>query len=258
MRGLENLGNTCYFNSAIQCLAHVPALSKYLFLNSYDGPCEITREYQRVAKQLFLKDGKDPVNPSNLLSEFRKKFPHFANSSQHDAQEVIVHLIDVFEQSLGKKLIQDIFNGEEIQETTYPDGSSSTTTTFTTLILDVNSNSKLESILEDRMKHSIISDYVDSAGKKHHVAAIQRKVHKWPKVIMFTFAMYQKKFKIEIPLTFEGKSLFAVVLHMGIQWGGHYAMAVKRYDKWFIKDDESVREIDEPPTSGSFYMACYR
>jgi len=77
-------------------------------------------------------------------------------------------------------------------------------------------------------------------------------------VIMFTFAMYERKYKIEIPLTFEGKSLFAVVLHMGIQWGGHYAMAVKRYDKWFIKDDDSVREISEPPTSGSFYMACYR
>jgi ubiquitin C-terminal hydrolase len=258
MRGLVNLGNTCYFNSAIQCLAHVPALSKYLFLTSYDGPCAITREYQKIAKQLFLKDGKDPIDPSKLLDEFRKKFPQFANSSQHDAQEVIVQLIDVFENSLGKQIVQKIFNGEEVQETTYPDGSSSTTTTFTTLILDVNSNSKLEQLLEERLRHSIISDYIDSAGKKHHVAAIQRRIHKWPTVIMFTFAMYERKYKIEIPLTFEGKFLFAVVLHMGIQWGGHYAMAVKRYDKWFIKDDDSVREISEPPTSGSFYMACYR
>lgn len=258
MRGLVNLGNTCYFNSAIQCLAHVPALSKYMFLISYDGPCAITREYQRIAKQLFLKDGKDPINPSQLLDEFRKKFPHFANSSQHDAQEVIVHLIDVFEHSLGKQIVQSIFNGEEIQETTYPDGSSTTTTTFTTLILDVNSNSKLEQLLEERLRHSIISDYIDSCGKKHHVAAIQRRIHKWPDVIMFTFAMYERKYKIDIPLEFQGKKLFAVVLHMGIQWGGHYAIAVKRYDKWFIKDDDTVREISEPPTIGSFYMACYR
>jgi ubiquitin C-terminal hydrolase len=233
-------------------------LSKYLFLNSYDGPCAITREYQRVAKQLFLKDGKDPVNPSNVLNEFRKKFPQFANSSQHDAQEVIVHMIDVFEQSLGKQIVQDIFNGQEVQETTYPDGSSSTKTTFTTLILDVNSNSKLEDLLKERLKHSIISDYKDDTGKTHHVAAIQRRIERWPRVILFTFAMYQQKFQIEIPKEFQGKILFAVVLHMGIQWGGHYAMAVKRYDKWFIKDDESVREIQEPPTKGSFYMACYR
>lgn len=258
MRGLVNLGNTCYFNSAIQCLAHVPALSKHLFLNSYDGPCGITREYQKVAKQLFLKNGEDPVDPSHVLNEFRKKFPQFANGQQHDAQEVIVHLIDVFEQSLGKQLIQDIFNGEEIQETTYPEGSSSTTSTFTTLILDVNSNSKLEDLMKERLRHSIISDYMDAFGKKHHVAAIQRRIEKWPKVIMLTFAMYHKKFQIEIPKEFQGKTLFAVVLHMGIQWGGHYAMAVKRYDKWFIKDDESVREIQEPPTKGAFYMACYR
>lgn len=258
MRGLVNLGNTCYFNTAIQCLAHVPALSKYIFLNDYEGSCKITKEYRKVAQKLFLSGADDPVNPSELLAEFRTKFPSFAGGGQHDAQEVIVCMIDVLESSLGKELIQGIFNGVEIQETVFPDGVSKREEVFTTMILEPTCNSTLESILKNRWSHSAISDYVDDSGKKHHVAAIGRKISKWPKVIGFTFSMYSSKFQIEIPETFEGRHLFAIVLHAGIQWGGHYALAVKRYGKWYMKDDDSVTELNETPTKGMFYMVWYR
>lgn len=258
MRGLVNCGNTCYFSTAIQCLAHVPPLSKHLFLNDYEGKCKITKEYEKITRQLFLSVETTPVDPSTLLSEFRNKFSSFTGNEQHDAQEVIVHMIDVLENSLGKELIQNIFNGTEVQETVYPGGVSRKEETFTTMILDPNSNSKLESILEKRWKHSGIEGYTDDSGKKHNVAAVGRKVTKWPRIIGFTFSMYNSKFEIEIPEIFEGRHLFAVVLHMGIMWGGHYALAVKRYGKWYIKDDETVREIDTVPTKGTFYMAWYR
>ena len=258
MRGLVNLGNTCFFNTAVQCLAHVPSLSRHLFLNEYKGECDITKEYQEVAKQLFMAKGEGPVNPGNLLNAFRTKFTCFAGGGQHDAQEVIVCLLDVFEKSLGKELVQDIFNGEEVQETIYPGGRSETRQVFTTLILDVNSESKLETLLENRNKHVGFSDYQDDTGRRHRVAAVGRSVAKWPKVIGFTFSMYNSKFQIEIPETFEGRHLFAVVLHAGITWGGHDALAVKRYGKWYLKDDESVSEMNQPPLKGPFYMAWYR
>ena len=133
MRGLVNLGNTCYFNTAIQCLAHVPALSKHLFLNDYEGTCALTKEYQKVARQLFLSGKDDPVLPDKLLNEFRTKFSSFAGGGQHDAQEVIVCMIDVLETSLGKDIIQEIFNGVEVQETVYPGGKSVKEEVFTRL-----------------------------------------------------------------------------------------------------------------------------
>mgnify|MGYP002867324536 CR=1 FL=1 len=33
--GLENIGNTCYLNSSIQCLSHTTALTQYFYDQHY-------------------------------------------------------------------------------------------------------------------------------------------------------------------------------------------------------------------------------
>jgi hypothetical protein len=129
------------------------------------------------------------VSPSDLLGEFRIRYPDFANSGQHDTQEVVLLLIDTFEKSLGQKFIADIFNGEEAQETIYPDGMSTVKNQFTTLIMDVGEPASLKDLIEDREEPVGIADYVDGEGKKHNVAAIRTRVTKWPKVIIFSFSM---------------------------------------------------------------------
>jgi len=260
MRGLWNIGNSCWFNTSIQCLAHVPPLTKHLFsLPPYTGPCDITREYQKIVRELFTKDKTEPVSPSDLLGAFRLRFPQFVTGQQHDAQEAILLLIDVFEQSLGKELIQEIFNGEDSQETLWNDGMSTVKSPFTTLVLDVSEPCRLHDLLEDRFEERNIEGYVDAQGRTHEVAGIRNRVSKWPRIVSFSFSMYDYKFPIEIPFEFEGKKLFACVLHQGVQRGGHYALLVRRFEKWYIKDDESVREIPDIKTfKGEWYQAWYR
>jgi pimeloyl-ACP methyl ester carboxylesterase len=54
MTGIPNFGNTCYFNSALQCLLQIPQLSNYFITaDDYTGPCEITREYQKVVRSAW-------------------------------------------------------------------------------------------------------------------------------------------------------------------------------------------------------------
>jgi ubiquitin C-terminal hydrolase len=260
MRGLWNLGNTCYFNTAVQCIAHTPPLTKHFFsLPPYQGTCDITREYQKVVRDLFTKDETEPVSPNDLLQAFRTRFPQFADHQQHDAQEVILHFIDVFEESLGKELVQGIFNGEDSQETSWSEGMSTIKTPFTTLLLDVNEPCKLQDLLEDRQEERGVEGYVDENGKRFDVAAVRNKVTKWPRIVSFSFSMYDYKFPIEIPFEFEGRKLFACVLHQGAQRGGHYALLVRRFDKWYIKDDATVHEVNDIKIfKGEFYQAWYR
>ena len=108
MRGLKNIGNTCYFNVAVQCLAHVPPLAQHLMLREYTGQCAITCEYQKVLRQLFLRGVTEPADPSDLLDAFRERFPRFVTGTQHDAQEVILILIDIFEISIGLKVFSPL------------------------------------------------------------------------------------------------------------------------------------------------------
>ena len=117
----------------------------------------------------------------------------------------------------------------------------------------------ITNLISKLQKHEGISGYTDDTGKTHHVAAVGRKITQWPRIIGFTFSMYDRKFPIEIPLEFEGRKLFACVLHQGHKNGGHYALLVRRFDKWFIKDDERVTEIPHVQTlRGEFYLAFYR
>lgn len=260
MRGLYNLGNTCYFNTAIQCLAHIPPLTKHLFDEDLsECQCDITKEYQRVVRHLFTKGETKPVSPSDLLGAFRVRFPRFIAGQQHDAQEVVLLLIDVFEESLGKEFITDLFNGDESQETSWEGGSSKITNQFTTLILDVSEPCRLQDLLEDRQKEILIQNYKDEGGTDHERAKISNQVTRWPKFTNFSFSMYDYKFPIEIPFEFEGRKLYACILHQGHKQGGHYALLVRRYDKWYVKDDESIHEVpDISVMKGEFYQAWYR
>lgn len=260
MRGLHNLGNSCFFNTAVQALAHVPPLTKHFFAIDLTAcPCDVTKEYQKVVRQLFLKGQTDPVSPSDLLGAFRVRYPDFANMNQHDAQEVVLLLIDTFETSLGKEFVTDIFNGEDGQATEWTGGLSIVHNPFTAMILDVKEPCRLKDLIDERSEPISIENYIDDSGKTHATAVVRRVVTRWPKIICFSFSMYDYKFPIEIPLEFEGRKLFACVLHMGVRNGGHYALLVRRFDKWYIKDDESVREIPNIETlRGEFYMAFYR
>jgi ubiquitin C-terminal hydrolase len=113
--------------------------------------------------------------------------------------------------------------------------------------------------LEDRLEPIPVENYQDSNGTTHEAAMIRNRIEKWPKFVSFSFSMYDYKFPIEIPFEFEGRKLFACVLHQGHKNGGHYALLVRRFDKWFIKDDERVTEIPHiQALRGEFYLAFYR
>lgn len=256
-RGLPNIGNTCYLNSAIQCMSHVPDLTNRLLTRPYeDGPCDVTREYSRLMHAMWKS--KDPVSMNAFHQAFTKKYTSFANMYPHDVQEVVLALIDTFEASLGVGFIQNIFNGTETQEVTYPKGVSKKEHELTTVVLmPTEQNQSLDELVKKRACFEAFSGYIDDAGEEYHAAVTRTYVSRWPSIIIFSFSQYTNKYVVRVPKTFENYTLFGLVVHYGTTGGGHYAAYVKHKGVWRYIDDDVIIE-KEPTESSEYYMAFYK
>lgn len=244
-KGIPNIGNTCYFNTAIQCLAHVPMLTnKFLNDGPYTGDCALTREYSLFIRQLWAHQDLDP---RALFTTFHTRFPQFTPGHQHDTHEAVLAIIDALEKSLGVEYMKTIFYGKEDQIVTYPGGTSTRPSEFSALF--VESPHKLSNY----SKHIILSEYEDDAGKKYHAAALQTVIRATPHCLMVVFT--QKCPVEQVPLKFEGAHLFGIVIHAGISQGGHYAAFLKHRGQWQLFDDDAVSPM-EP--RGICSMAWYK
>ncbi|KAL7154166.1 hypothetical protein ABFS83_04G217200 [Erythranthe nasuta] len=110
LTGLQNLGNTCFMNSAIQCLAHTPKLVDY-FLGDYrkeinpDNPLgmkgEIASSFGDLMKKLWAP-GATPLAPRTFKLKLAHFAPQFSGFNQHDSQEVLAFLLDGLHEDLNR------------------------------------------------------------------------------------------------------------------------------------------------------------
>ena len=107
---LENLGNTCYLNSALQCLAYTPLLRGYLVSGSYrrhrnvhnvlGSGGKLTDELADLMKVLWSAKCAVKV-PAKLRGALVRYNSYFSGNEQHDAQELLSCLLDVIHEDLN-------------------------------------------------------------------------------------------------------------------------------------------------------------
>lgn len=253
MKGIENQGNTCYFNTALQCMLYIPVLSNHYIRHPYDGPCLFSRAYSELTKVYWTR-GQDSVNVSQLLTLFQEKFPRFKTNEQHDVQEALLCIIDILERSTPE--IKKWFYGKKVQETIWPTGKSSNEEDFCVHLV-TSSGKDMGQILSKSTDWNVVDNYVDDDGKKHHLATTRMVFSQLPQVLIISF---DKKCHVQIleKLIIDNKqyNLISTALHVGDQNDGHYVSFVKRRNKWFLMNDEMMK-AHELPEEGGYYLMVY-
>ena len=109
--GLENLGNTCFMNSALQCIVNTQPLLDYFIIGIFQS--DINRRNPYNSSGLFAnalatlavanwKHESTSIIPRQILELVRKYAPHFETGYQQDAHEFLSFFLDILHEELNR------------------------------------------------------------------------------------------------------------------------------------------------------------
>ena len=124
MKGLINIGNTCYMNSALQCLVHIPQIRNYFLigrnrdnLNIELPEAELCKEFEILIYNMCQNKNTQDINPIDFVRRFimvcREKNRDFSGFQQNDMGDFLNILLEFLHNSVYNTV--DIrINGEII------------------------------------------------------------------------------------------------------------------------------------------------
>ena len=103
--GLNNLGNTCFLNSVLQCLLYTPPLSEFLLAREHSRRCHIPKEefcglcaLEHLTHRVF-STRESSIRPLEVVGRLKAIGKQFRPGRQEDAHEFLRYLIESLQKS---------------------------------------------------------------------------------------------------------------------------------------------------------------
>ncbi|KAI0751007.1 hypothetical protein C8Q80DRAFT_1098354 [Daedaleopsis nitida] len=103
--GLNNTGNTCFLNSALQCLLHTTPLLHILLKHTIKEPCRSPKNtycmicaLRQVMMEAYSNKTR-PITPYPVITKLQLIAKHMRRGRQEDSHEFLRYLVDALQRS---------------------------------------------------------------------------------------------------------------------------------------------------------------
>ena len=110
IRGLWNLGNTCFMNSVLQCLSHTLPLRQFYVSDEYkqylNNRGDLSKAFKRVMIELWGTTTNYSVDSNDLKKHVRAITDRFPKYDQHDAHEFMRFLLNELHEEINRASVE--------------------------------------------------------------------------------------------------------------------------------------------------------